>query len=129
MRKTVSTDQAPAAIGPYAQANIFGDLIFTSGQIPLDPATGQIVGSTIEEQTIRSLKISKPFWKLPEASGQGSENDCIYQGHERLWKNERDLRSVLYRKQPSFRSAVEVARFPKGRSGGSGNHCVAVRAN
>ena len=49
--KTISTTSAPAAIGPYAQGNIAGGLLFASGQIPLDPETGEIVGSTIEEQT------------------------------------------------------------------------------
>ena len=43
MRKIVATDKAPAAIGPYAQANIIGDLVITSGQIPIDPATGYAV--------------------------------------------------------------------------------------
>ena len=51
MRKIVATDKAPAAIGPYAQANIFGNLVFTSGQIPIDPATGNLVEGGIEEQT------------------------------------------------------------------------------
>ena len=47
----ISTDKAPAAIGPYSQGYIAGDLIFTSGQIALDPASGAVVGKTIEEQT------------------------------------------------------------------------------
>ena len=51
MRKIVATEKAPAAIGPYAQANIYGNLVFTSGQIPLDPATGQVVEGGVEEQT------------------------------------------------------------------------------
>ena len=51
MRKIVATEKAPAAIGPYSQANIYGNLVFTSGQIPLDPATGQVVEGGVEEQT------------------------------------------------------------------------------
>ena len=51
MRRIIATDKAPAAIGPYAQANTVGNLVFTSGQIPLDPSTGKIVSSGIEEQT------------------------------------------------------------------------------
>ena len=54
--KTISTTSAPAAIGPYAQGNIAGGLLFASGQIPLDPETGEIVGSTIEEQTAQVMK-------------------------------------------------------------------------
>ncbi len=49
--KKLSTDKAPAAIGPYSQAVVTGNLLFSSGQIALDPATGEVVGTTIEEQT------------------------------------------------------------------------------
>ena len=51
----ISTTNAPAAIGPYSQAIRVGDFLFTSGQIPLDPATGVIVGETITEQTERVM--------------------------------------------------------------------------
>ena len=51
--KQISTENAPAAIGPYCQATVYNGFIFTSGQIPLDPATGAIVGDTIEEQAHR----------------------------------------------------------------------------
>jgi 2-iminobutanoate/2-iminopropanoate deaminase len=54
-RQTIETTQAPAAIGPYAQANRVGDLIFTSGQLPIDPATGEFAGATIAEQTEQSI--------------------------------------------------------------------------
>lgn len=49
--KTIATSKAPAAIGPYSQGKIVGNLVFFSGQIPLDPETGDVTGSTIEEQT------------------------------------------------------------------------------
>ena len=52
----LSTNKAPAAIGPYSQAIKTGHLLFTSGQIALDPATGDIVGTTIEEQTEQVMK-------------------------------------------------------------------------
>lgn len=55
MRK-ISTDKAPAAIGPYSQGIITGNLLFSSGQIALDPATGEVVGTTIEEQTEQVMK-------------------------------------------------------------------------
>jgi 2-iminobutanoate/2-iminopropanoate deaminase len=56
MLKVTSTEKAPAAIGPYSQAVSFGDLLFTSGQIALNPATGEVVGTTIEEQTEQVMK-------------------------------------------------------------------------
>ena len=56
MKNVISTDKAPAAIGPYSQAIIHGDTLYTSGQIPVDPATGEVVGTTIEEQADRVMK-------------------------------------------------------------------------
>ena len=52
----VSTDKAPAAIGPYSQAIICGDMVFTSGQIPINPASGAVETVTIEEQTEQVMK-------------------------------------------------------------------------
>ncbi|MCP1111131.1 2-iminobutanoate/2-iminopropanoate deaminase [Lachnospiraceae bacterium PF1-21] len=54
--KKVSTDKAPAAIGPYSQGVISGNLFFTSGQIPLSPESGEIIGSDIKEQTLQVMK-------------------------------------------------------------------------
>lgn len=54
--KTISTPNAPAAIGPYSQGSIVGGLLFASGQIALDPASGELVGTTIEEQTAQVMK-------------------------------------------------------------------------
>jgi 2-iminobutanoate/2-iminopropanoate deaminase len=54
--KKISTDKAPAAIGPYSQGMILGNLVFSSGQIPVIPATGEIAGASIEEQAEQSCK-------------------------------------------------------------------------
>lgn len=56
MMKVVSTDKAPAAIGPYSQAMVVNNMMFTSGQIPLDPATGEVVGTTAAEQAEQVMK-------------------------------------------------------------------------
>ncbi len=69
--KVISTDKAPAAIGPYSQAMVTGNLVFTSGQIAIDPATGNIVGDTIEEQTTRVCENIKA---LLFASGSDLKN-------------------------------------------------------
>lgn len=55
-KSSVSTKNAPAAIGPYSQAVLSGELIYTSGQVPLDPQTGQLVAGGIKEQTVRVLE-------------------------------------------------------------------------
>ncbi|OPJ62064.1 RidA family protein [Clostridium chromiireducens] len=56
MLKVTNTENAPAAIGPYSQAVSFGDLLFTSGQIALDPVTGEVVGTDVEEQALQVMK-------------------------------------------------------------------------
>ena len=66
--KTVHTENAPKAIGPYSQAKIFGDLVFASGQIPADPATGEIVGSDI---TAQAEQIMKNIGAILEEAGSG----------------------------------------------------------
>ena len=64
--KAIQTDTAPAAIGPYSQAMISGNLVYTSGQIPLSPGSGQITGSTINEQT---EQVCKNLKAVLEAAG------------------------------------------------------------
>ncbi|MBO5347820.1 MAG: RidA family protein [Lachnospiraceae bacterium] len=64
--KKIETTNAPAAIGPYSQGYTVNGLLFTSGQIPLNPATGEIVGTTIEEQT---HQVMKNLGALLEAAG------------------------------------------------------------
>ncbi len=68
--KRISTTNAPAAIGPYSQAYITGGLLFTSGQVPLDPETGAVVGTTIEEQ---AEQVMKNLGALLEAAGSSYE--------------------------------------------------------
>lgn len=114
MRKIVATKAAPAAIGPYSQGNIFGNLIFTSGQVPLDPETGAIVGTTIEEQTEQVLKNVKAILEEAGSSMQNVLKTTVF------IKNMNDFAAMnaVYAKYftegsyPS-RSAVEVARLPK----------------
>lgn len=66
--KTIDTPLAPAAIGPYSQAKAHGDLLFVSGQIPLDPTSGQVVLGGIREQTIQVIK---NLGAILEAGGTG----------------------------------------------------------
>ena len=114
MRKTVATDQAPAAIGPYAQANIFGELVFTSGQIPLDPATGQITGTTIEEQTHQVFKNIKA---ILEAAGSSLDNvlktTVFIKDMNDFGKMNEVYGQYFTEGELPSRSAVEVARLPK----------------
>ena len=68
--KKVSTESAPAAIGPYSQAIICGEMVFTSGQIPINPATGNIEATTIEAQ---AEQVMKNLGEVLKAAGSGFE--------------------------------------------------------
>ena len=76
----VSTKGAPAAIGPYSQAIWVGDLLFASGQVALDPATGQIVAGGITEQTTRVLENVKAVLALSKQHSVLSKGKIIFQG-------------------------------------------------
>lgn len=113
MKKAIATKQAPAAIGPYSQAVIAGNMVFVSGQIPLDPKTGQFVGDDIQSQTRQSLTNIKSI--LAEA---GFTMDDIVKMNVSI-KNMDDFAamnevyaSFLTEPYPA-RAAVEVARLPK----------------
>ena len=114
MRKIVETKAAPAAIGPYSQGNIFGNLIFTSGQVPLDPETGAVVGTTIEEQTEQVFKNVKAILEAAGSSLQNVLKTTVFIKD----MNDFAAMNAVYAKYftegsyPS-RSAVEVARLPK----------------
>ena len=71
MRKSVSTPNAPAAIGPYSQAILCGNMLYTSGQIPLDPATGTVVGDNIRDQ---ATQVMKNLGAVLTAGGSSFEN-------------------------------------------------------
>lgn len=112
--KTISTANAPAAIGPYAQGNIAGGLLFASGQIPLDPETGEIVGSTIEEQT---AQVMKNVAAILEAAG----TDFDHVVKTTCFLNDmNDFAAFNAEYAKSFgevrhaRSAVAVEKLPKG---------------
>ena len=113
MRKIVATTKAPAAIGPYAQANILDNLVFTSGQIPLVPETGQIVEGGIVEQTKQVLTNLKA---VLEEAGSGLDKviktTCFLADMNDFATVNEVYGSFFAGDYPS-RSAVEVARLPK----------------
>ena len=114
MRKIVATDKAPAAIGPYAQANIIGNLVITSGQIPIDPATGNLVEGDIEVQTRQVFANLKA---VLEAAGSSMDKivktTCFMDNMNGFAKMNGVYASFFSGDYPS-RSAVEVAKLPKG---------------
>ena len=100
MKTVISTEKAPAAIGPYSQGIQAGSLIITSGQLPIDPATGAFP-ATIEEQTRQSLENCKA---VLAAAGAAMENviktTVFLSEHEQLRSHERRVRHVLRGRLP-----------------------------
>ncbi len=114
MLQEVVTDKAPKAIGPYSQAIVLGDLVFTAGQIPINPETGEVVASPIERQTEQVMKNLKA---VLEAAG----SDLTRVVKTTVYLNSMDDFQVFNKTYASFfqepypaRSTVEVANLPKG---------------
>lgn len=112
-RELVNTDAAPAAIGPYSQAVKVGNLVFTSGQIPLDPATGAVVEGDIAKQTHRVLENLRAVLE-----GAGTSMDNLIKTTIFISDmNEFGVINQIYAEYTSkavpARSCVEVARLPK----------------
>jgi 2-iminobutanoate/2-iminopropanoate deaminase len=113
MRDVISTDGAPKAIGPYSQAIRGGGLLFTSGQVAIDPATQQVVSGDVAAQTDRVLK---NLAAILQASGSSLEQvvRCTV-----FLKNMGDFGAMnevygrYFNQAPPARSTVEVARLPK----------------
>ena len=113
MREVIATNQAPQAIGPYSQAIKAAGLVFTSGQVALDPATQQVITGDIAAQTDR---VMKNLSGVMQASGSSLEKvlRCTV-----FLKNMGDFAAMnevygrYFSKTPPARSTVEVARLPK----------------
>ncbi|MBP1764725.1 MAG: reactive intermediate/imine deaminase [Firmicutes bacterium] len=111
--KVIATSNAPAAIGPYSQAIQTGSLVFTSGQIPLNPATGALVTGSIEEQTHQVLKNVKA---VLEAAGAGLDTvikTTVFIKDMNEFGKINEIYSGYFPGNPPARSCVEVARLPK----------------
>jgi reactive intermediate/imine deaminase len=113
-RTPIQTEQAPAAIGPYSQATRAGDTVFFSGQIPLDPATGEVVGGGIEAQARRAFDNLRA---VAEAAG-GSMADIVRVG---LYLTDLGQFAAVNAVMAEYfeapypaRSTIEVSALPKG---------------
>ena len=113
-KTVISTSDAPSAIGPYSQAIRVGDLLFVSGQIPLDPSTGKLIEQTdIKAQTHRVLENLSAILR---AAGGSTDNVVRTTVFLRNMSDFADMNSVYaeyFRTAPPARSTVEAARLPR----------------
>jgi 2-iminobutanoate/2-iminopropanoate deaminase len=114
MKTVISTAEAPAAIGPYSQAIAVGSLVFCSGQIPLDPATGKLVGDDISRQTERVLQ---NIAAVLGAEGIGLENvvkTTVFMTDLAKFDEMNLVYGQYFPRQSPARSTIQVAGLPKG---------------
>src|SRR5258708_40277804 len=124
MKQIVSTDRAPKAIGPYSQAVVLNGLAFLSGQIPLDPATGQIVGwGDIEAQTARVMENLKAVLEACGSSLDRVLKTTVYLADMREFGRMNEVYARYFGSDPPARATVEAARRPRGVRVGIG--CLA----
>ena len=112
-REIIRTNRAPAAVGAYSQAVRAGDFVFVSGQIPLNPETGEVVFSDIKEQTERILVNIR---NILQEAGMGLEDVVKTTVYLELMDDLGRVNEVYGRffgENPPARAAVEVARLPK----------------
>ena len=113
MKQIVATSAAPQAIGPYAQAIKAGGFVFTSGQIPIDPRTGEFVAGGIEEQTAQVLD---NLSKVLEAAGTSLDRvvkTTVYLADMGDFALMNTVYARYFKTEPPARSTVEAARLPR----------------
>ena len=113
-KQIVRTQNAPAAIGPYSQAVRSGDLLFVSGQIPLDPEKGELVQSSIEDETHRVMKNLGAVLEAGGASLASVVKTTIYLVDMNDFAKVNGVYGSYFESDPPARGTVAVAALPKG---------------
>lgn len=111
--KVLHTDKAPGAVGPYSQAIQVGDLIFTSGQLALDPNTGDLVNHEIEAATRRSLDNVKAILEEAGSSLEKVVKSTIFLSDMENFGKVNEIYGEYFLDHKPARSCIEVARLPK----------------
>jgi len=111
-KKIISTEKAPAAIGPYNQANVAGGFLFTSGQLPINPVTGQ-VPSSIEEQTIQVLDNLKAIIEAAGSSMEKVVKCTVYLQNFSDFEVMNRIYSTYFPVNSPARATVEVSKMAK----------------
>lgn len=113
-REIVSTDAAPRAIGPYSQAVRAGGFLFLSGQVALDPRTGQLVGSDIKQQTRQVLENVRAILEAAGSSLRQVVKCTVFLADMNDFGPLNEEYGSFFQDQPPARTTVEVAKLPRG---------------
>lgn len=113
MRQIIATGRAPKAIGPYSQALVWQGVVFLSGQIPLDPATGQLVEGDIAVQTERVMENLKAVLEAAGSCLDQVLKTTVYLKDLADFPRMNEVYARYFPEQPPARATVEVARLPR----------------
>lgn len=113
MKQVIHTDSAPAAIGPYSQAIQIGQLLFTSGQVPIAPETGAIVEGGIQEQARQSLNNIKAILNAAGTNMGAVVKTTVFLQDMNDFAAMNEVYAQFFQEPYPARSAVQVARLPK----------------
>jgi 2-iminobutanoate/2-iminopropanoate deaminase len=113
MREVIATDGAPKAIGPYSQAIRAGGLLFTSGQVAIDPATQQVIAGDIAAQTDRVMKNLTAILETAGSSLEKVVRCTVFLKNMNDFGAMNEVYARYFKQAPPARSTVEVARLPK----------------
>jgi len=113
-REVIATRKAPAAVGPYSQAIRVGDLVFTAGQLAIDPATGKLVEGGIEKQTRQVLRNIAAVLEVAGSSLGNVVKTTVFLKDMGDFKAMNGVYAEFFAKEPPARSTVEVANLPLG---------------
>jgi 2-iminobutanoate/2-iminopropanoate deaminase len=112
-REIVSTDAAPRAIGPYSQAIRAGGFLFLSGQVALDPRTGQLVGSDIKQQTRQVLENVRAILEAAGSSLRQVVKCTVFLADMNDFGPMNEEYGSFFQDQPPARTTVQVAKLPR----------------
>ena len=113
-RRVVATDKAPAAVGPYSQAIRVGDLVYTAGQLGIDPATGKLVEGGIQAQTRQALTNLAAVLEAAGSDPAHVVKTTVFLQDIGEFKAMNEVYATFFPQEPPARSAVEVAALPLG---------------
>src|SRR5882762_7400275 len=113
MKDIIQTDAAPRAIGPYSQAIKAGGFLFASGQIPIDPESGQFVAGGIEEQTEQVLKNLSAVLQAAGSSLERVVKTTVFLADMDEFARMNEVYGKFFKENPPARATVEAARLPR----------------
>ena len=112
-RRIVKTGDAPGAIGPYSQAVVAGGFVYASGQIPIDPATGQFVEGGVREQTAQVLRNLSAVLEAAGSSLARVVKTTVFLADMNDFAAMNETYATFFDEEPPARSTVEAARLPR----------------